>query len=242
MKFAYLIEPPFNYRNKQCVLTGSDVELARTVLSMIGIENVEFIETEFSNLLSGLEQHRWDMTTGLFDTPERRKIAAFSRPIWALSDGLLVRKGNPEQLSGYASIAVNSEYKLTAIHDQVQHKAALAAGIPEDRIVLNATYDEAANAVLEGRVDAYASVAIAHQGYLKQNLNTNLDVIPVPLEERAAAFGAFGFRQSDSELKDAVDAALTQCLGSDEHRTMMRNHGFTDADIDMIAPHRTTLT
>ncbi|WP_284775704.1 transporter substrate-binding domain-containing protein [Agrobacterium sp. lyk4-40-TYG-31] len=149
---------------------------------------------------------------------------------------LLVRKGNPEQLSGYASIATNAEYKLTAI--QVQHKAALAAGIPEDRIVLNATYDEAANAVLEGRVDAYASVAMAHQGYLKQHINTNLDVIPVPVKERAAAFGAFGFRQSDSELKDAVDAALTQYLGSDEHRKMMRNHGFTDADIDMIALHR----
>ncbi|SCX27728.1 putative amino-acid ABC transporter-binding protein precursor [Agrobacterium sp. DSM 25558] len=234
MKFAYLMEPPFNYRTDNGHVTGCDVELAKIVLSMIGIDKVEFIETEFFKLLPGLEQRHWDITTGLFDTPERRKIAAFSRPIWALSDGLLVRKGNPKKLSGYASVSVNRKCKLAAIHDQVQHKAALSAGIPEDRVVLYKTYDEAANAVLEGKVDAYASVAMAHRGHLSRHPDIDMDVIAVPRTEHTAAFGAFGFRQSDDTLKNAIDSALTQYLGSNEHRAMMKTFGFSDADINMI--------
>lgn len=124
MKFAYLIEPPFNYRTDAGRVTGCDVELARIVLSMIGVETVEFVETEFSNLLPGLEQRRWDITTGLFDTEERRKTAAFSRPIWALSDDLLVLKGNPCKLDGYVSAAQTPHCRLAAIRDQVQHHAA----------------------------------------------------------------------------------------------------------------------
>lgn len=105
MRSAYLIEPPFNYRNECGDVTGCDVELARVILAMIGIHDIEFIEAEFSQLLPGLNENLWDMTTGLFDTAERRKIVTFSHPIWALPDGLLVRKGNLRDLDGYASAA-----------------------------------------------------------------------------------------------------------------------------------------
>ncbi len=66
------------------------------------------METEFAELLPGVAAGRWRMTTGLFATEERTKIAIFSRPIWALADGLLVRKGNPKSLTGYRAIASDS--------------------------------------------------------------------------------------------------------------------------------------
>ncbi|WP_369605473.1 transporter substrate-binding domain-containing protein [Rhizobium sp. 28DA2] len=169
VRFAYLIEPPFNYRNECGDVTGCDVELARVILAMIGIQDIEFIEAEFSQLLPGLNENLWDMTTGLFDTPERRKIVTFSHPIWALPDGLLVRKGKLRNLYGYASAAKNPEFTLVAIRDQIQHRAIMEAGVPNDRILICETYDEAAQAVLDGRADAYASVAMAHLGFMQQN-------------------------------------------------------------------------
>lgn len=235
MKFAYLIEPPFNYRDDAGRVTGCDVELARIVLSMIGVETVEFVETEFSNLLPGLEQGRWDVTTGLFDTAERRKIAAFSRPIWALSDGFLVLKGNPCKLDGYVSAAQNPHCRLAVVRDQVQHHAALASGMSQAKIVLYDTYHEAARAVVEKKADAYASVAMAHRGYLAQNPSVDLEVIAVSGAEKSASFGAFGFRHSDKELKNAIDGALAQYLGSSEHRAMMQTYGFTHDDTDILA-------
>lgn len=95
MKFAYLIEPPFNYIDAVGRVTGCDVELARHVFAQLSIERFEPVEAEFAELLPGLAAGRWRMTTGLFGTEERRTLAAFSRPIWALPDGLLVREGNP---------------------------------------------------------------------------------------------------------------------------------------------------
>lgn len=234
MKFAYLIEPPFNDRNAQGDVIGCDVELARTVLSMIGIHDVEFVETEFSQLLPGLTEGRWNMTTGLFDTTERRKTAAFSRPIWALPDGLLVKRGNPSNLTGYASLAETADRKVAAIKDQLQHRAALEAGVPEDRMTLFDTYEAAAQAVLDGKADAYVSVAMAHRGFLARYSNSALDIVTVSAQERPAAFGAFGFNTSDATLRNALNAALQHYLGSDEHRAMMHRYGFTDSDIDLI--------
>jgi polar amino acid transport system substrate-binding protein len=120
--FAYLIEPPFNYRDRDGIVTGCDVELARTVLGMIGYHDVEFVEAEFAQLLPGLGEGRWRMTTGLFATEERREIATFSRPIWALRDGLLVAQGNPFGLAGYRTVARMETCTLAVIRDQIQHR------------------------------------------------------------------------------------------------------------------------
>jgi polar amino acid transport system substrate-binding protein len=223
-----LIEPPFNYRNETGDVTGCDVELARVILAMIGIRDIEFIEAEFSQLLPGLNENLWDMTTGLFDTAERRKIVAFSHAIWALPDGLLVRKGNPGNLDGYASATKNPEYTIVVIRDQMQHRVLVEAGVPGNRILICETYEEAAQAVLDGRADAYASVAMAHLGFLQQNPELYLEIVTVSAKERPAASGAFAFRQSDRELRNAVDAALRSYIGSDEHRALMRNFGFDD--------------
>jgi len=53
---------------------------------------VEFkpVRTTFIELLPGLGQGRWDVTTGMFITPARRHLASFTRAIWSLRDGILV--------------------------------------------------------------------------------------------------------------------------------------------------------
>lgn len=228
MRFAFLIEPPFNFRTETGEVTGCDVELARKALAIAGISDVRFIETEFADLLPGLEENRWDMTTGLFDTPERRKVAAFSRPIWVLGDGFLVKKSNPKNISGYASAAANPGCTMVAIQGQVQHRACLDAGVPDTRLLVCETYEEAAQAILDGRADAYASVAVAHSGFLEQHPGLELDIVLVSTDERKAAVGAFAFRKEDDDLRIAIDSAIGQYVRSAEYRTMMLGYGFND--------------
>ncbi|MFK3777766.1 transporter substrate-binding domain-containing protein [Agrobacterium sp. NPDC089420] len=229
MKFAYLIEPPFNYRSESGAITGCDVELARVILTMIGISDVDFVETEFSQLLPGLEDRRWDMTTGLFDTAERRKIASFSCPIWTLPDGLLVRKGNPRHLIGYASAAKDPGCTMVAVRNQLQHRAITDSGVPDAQVLVCETYEEAAQAVLDGHADAYASVAMAHAGFLRQRPDLELEFVAISPGERAAAAGAFAYRRSDVDFGKAIDAALSAYLGSDEHKALMRRFGLDDS-------------
>ena len=174
------------------------------------------------------------MTTGLFATEERRMIASFSRPIWALPDGLLVRKGNPKQLTGYRSAAETSGCVVAVVRDQFQHRSAVEFGVPHERISIFETYGDAANAVLKGLADTFASVSRAHSGFLAPIGNQDLQIVPIPFEEKRPAFGSFAFSKSDNALRQTIDDVLLDYLGSIEHRLMMSRFGFSDAEIDLV--------
>jgi polar amino acid transport system substrate-binding protein len=235
MKFAYLIEPPFNYRDAAGRVTGCDVELARHVLGRSGIGPLELVEAEFAELLPGLADGRWRMTTGLFATEERRQIAAFSRPIWALADGLLVRRANPLALAGYRALAGAGQARLGVVRNQVQHDTALGLGISAHQIEIFETYEAAARAVLTGVIDASASVARAHAAYIGLHPRLDLELVCVPVAERPPTYGAFAFAREDDALRRTVDDALVAFLGSPQHRAMMAGFGFTGEEIDLVA-------
>lgn len=209
MKFSYLIEPPFNYINAAGRVTGCDVELARYVLAQLGLTDFEAVETEFADLLPGLQDGRWRMTTGLFGTDERRQSAMFSRPIWALPDGLLVAEGNPSRLSGYQSVACNSHVRLAVIRDQFQHRSAIEFGVKAEQIIIFETYTQAAQAVRDGTANAYASVGRAHSGFIEQYADWGLELILVPPEEKPPAFGSFAIGLGGTQFLNEVDTVLS---------------------------------
>jgi hypothetical protein len=91
-----------------------------------------------------------------------------------------------------------------------------SGGIQRDRISIFETYKDATEAVLNGKVDAYASVARAHAGFLTLTPDLQLEVIIIPSEEKSAAFGAFAFGRDDQNLRQSVDDALSTILGSQE--------------------------
>jgi polar amino acid transport system substrate-binding protein len=234
MRFAFLQEPPFCFTDKAGKVLGCDVELAQAVCDELGITDFEPVESEFAELLPGLAAGRWTMTTGLFITAERARIVDFTRPTWSLSDGLLVRKGNPLGISGYRSIAADPNVTLGVITDQIQHRTALENGVPPERITLFATQAEVAEAVAGGAVDAYASVAMAHRGYLARWPDVPLEVVDVPTMEKQPAFGAFALAKSNGELRRRIDLCLGDLLGSAWHRSMMQSYGFADSDVGPV--------
>jgi len=234
MKFAYLIEPPFNDREDDGTVTGCDVELARYVFAKMGMDNFEPVEAEFADLLPGVAAGRWRMTTGLFETEERQIVASFSRPIWALPDGLLVANGNPLGLVGYRSVADQAGCILAVIRDQFQHRSAVQFGIPKNRIRIFETYTDAAVAVRDGHVSAYASVARAHAGFTERNPDWGFELIVVPETEKKPTFGCFAFAKSDDQFRNDVNDVLRDYLGSSVHRSMMSRYGFLNEEIDLI--------
>ncbi|CAN7442485.1 transporter substrate-binding domain-containing protein [Bosea sp. LjRoot237] len=224
--FAYLDEPPFCWPAAGGTVQGCDVELVTAALQALGITEFEQQLTTFAELLPGLASGRWTMTTPLFVTAERQKLVDFSRPVWALADGLLVRSADRELLSGYRAVAVAAA-RLVVVGGQVQEQAGLAAGIAPERIVRVATQEEAVVAVRNGDADAYASVAMAHRGYLARQPDDKLAVVTVAADEGGhPAAGAFAFGKQHAALRERFDTALNSLIGSDWHRTMMARHGF----------------
>jgi len=223
--FAYLDEPPFCWPAANGVAQGCDVELVTAALQALGVTAFEQRLTTFAELLPGLANGRWTLTTPLFVTAERRRLVDFSRPVWALADGLLVRADDRARLTGYRAVAAAGA-RLVVVGGQVQEQAGLAAGIAPERILSVATQEDAVAAVKNRRADAYASVAMAHRGYLSRQPDAELAIVSVPASESAPAAGAFAFGKQHPALRERFDAALTDLIGNDWHRAMMARHRF----------------
>ncbi len=203
MKFAWINEPPFNYvENGE--LKGRDVDLARAAFAAIG-EAFEPVETVFSELLSGLRDGRWHVTTGMFITPERSQLAFFTRPIWTLFDGLLVRSDDARRIGGYRDVARSGE-KLAVLRAQVQEQTALSLGVTPASILVFEDYADAAEAVLSGEAIAYASVELAHRAHLAANPGLPLACVAVPPGEKAGDEG--GFACASAAVRDRLNDAL----------------------------------
>lgn len=218
MKFAWIVEPPFNYRQGGA-LTGCDVELARHLFAALGV-TFEAVEADFADLLDGLTNGRWDVATGMFVTPQRSLRAAFTKPIWALRDGLLIAQADTHVIKGYRDLA-RLGGKLAVLEGQVQHQTAIAVGIPEASIVTFRAYDEAAQAVENGRVRAYASVELAHRAHVA-NVR-GLACAAVDISEKPSEPGAFACR--NEALRDRLNLCLDGFLGSAGHRSMLLGLG-----------------
>ncbi|HKP26291.1 MAG TPA: hypothetical protein VJV39_20660, partial [Dongiaceae bacterium] len=89
------------------------------------------------------------------------------------------------------------------------------------------------------RADAYASVAMAHRGFLRAWPDAWLAVVDFGADGAAATEGAYSFAKSNADLRRAFDGALGRFLGSPEHRAVMRRYDFTDADVERVLPRRT---
>lgn len=231
--FAYLDEPPFCAPAPDGPV-GCDVEVAFAVLRAIGVERIETRLVTFAELLPGVASGAWQINTPLFVTPERARLVDFSRPVWSLADGLMVQAGNPKRLISYRALAAHEDARLVVVADQVQEQRAVAAGLAPARVLRVATQPEAVEAVRAGRADAYASVAMAHRGFLRGAPDARLAVVDFGAGGGAAAEGAYSFAKSNGDLRRAFDGALGRFLGSPEHRAIMRRYDFTDADVERL--------
>lgn len=227
--FAYIEEPPFA-TTIDGQPAGSDVDVAKVVLEHMGIKDFEFKKMEFGDLLPGVAAGKWTMNTGLFVTPERCKTVAYSNPIWALVDGMIVHAGNPKHVSSYASVAA-SDARLGVVKGTAQVDTAKAAGVPTDRIVEFGSQEEIITAIKEGRVDAYPNTALGHRALLASLKDPDLalaEPFEPPMQDgRAkAGFGAFSFNKADGVFIEKFNEELAKFIGSDEHRAMLAKYGF----------------
>jgi len=229
--FAYLDEPPFCGPGADGSAEGCDVSLLSLALKELRVGAVEMRLVSFAELLPGLVDGRWTITTPLFISAERQALVDFSRPVWALSDGLLVRKGDESRLSSYGAVAGAESSRLVVVADQVQERTGLTAGVPPGRVLRVATQREAVDAVRHGQADAYASVAMAHHGFLTREPDPNLAVVSLAGRSPAAQ-GAFAIAKSASDFRARLDEVLDVLIGSDWHRRLMSRYGFSPEEYD----------
>ena len=230
---AYLDEPPFFAPTVGGDPIGCDIELTRTVLGRLGVEQIDFVLTTFGELIPGLLGERWHVNTPIFITAERAELVDFSLPVWAANDGFIVDASDGRDFSSYQAIAADDSIRLAVVSGQVQHQTATNAGVPAVRIVECTDQDEAVRAVLDRRVDAAVSTAPGNAAYVRRAADPRLVALPESSAGRlhAVPLGAFSFHKRMRELTSAFDDVLLQYLGSAHHVEMMRRYDFSPEDL-----------
>lgn len=236
IRIAVANEIPYGYVDPNGDAKGAGPDVAKAVIKMLGIDpkNIQWVVTNFSSLIPGLQANRFDMTASeMAIRPERCKKVAYSEPNTSYGEGLLVPDGNPKKVSTYSDFKKNGlKVAVMAGADQLQMMQKL--GVPEGNIVTIASNADAISTVSTGRADAYAATGLTASQLASKSGKVEIvsdfkDPVIDGKEERS--WGGFNFNSSSTSLRDAFDKKLEAFKKTDAWKKILTGYGFTPADI-----------
>ncbi|MBB3309691.1 polar amino acid transport system substrate-binding protein [Rhizobium sp. BK196] len=237
IRVAVANEIPYGFMDPSGAAKGAGPDVATAVLGKLGIsaDNIQWVVTNFSSLIPGLQANRFDMTASeMAIRPERCQKVIYSEPNTSYGEGLLVAKGNPKGLSGYSDFSKGGmKVAIMAGADQLHMMQAL--GVPEANIVTIAANSDAISTVSTGRADAYAATGLtASELAGKSDKVQIVDKFKDPVVDgkEVRSWGGFNFNSSSTDLRDAFNKELEAFKKTDEWKKILSGYGFTPADIE----------
>ena len=115
---------------------------------------------------------------------------------------------------------------MAVLKGQIQKNTAVALGVLPPNIEIYSDYHEAAAAVANGLVHAYASVERAHQNYICDNTGLDFACVAVPFSEKVPEHGAFACQ--NIEMRDRMNSALIELWLSGKTNELLTTFGLDD--------------
>lgn len=193
---------PWTYHDEDDVLVGFDVEVAAYIAEKLGVE-VEYVESEWSGIFSGLESGRYDIAAnGVEVTEERAEKYDFSDPYARLHTALIVKADN-EDITTFADLngkktanSLNSTYSLIA-----EENGAVTVDVEE--------LAQCMEQVIQGRVDATLNADVSYDDYMAVNPDAPLKVAAYT-EEFSAVCIPVRKGEECADLLAAINAAIKE--------------------------------
>lgn len=224
VRVGYAVEPPYAFVREDGAIDGESAGLARLVVARLALGRIDWVATDFDELLPGLEAGRYDViAAGLFVTAERARRVAFSRPTLLVRERLLVRRGHALASASYAQAIADRQSRVAVLAGSVEEAWLRHHGLQEPRLVVVPDARTGRVAVASGLADALALseptlAALAPRGedglVLAEPQNR-------PGEAPPPGQVAFAFRPRDAALRAAWDAALGELLGTPPHLALL---------------------
>ncbi|GGX09108.1 ectoine/hydroxyectoine ABC transporter substrate-binding protein EhuB [Streptomyces malachitofuscus] len=231
-------EIPFGYIDKNGELTGEAPELAKVIFKRLGVDRVQPVPTEFGSLIPGLNSQQFDIVAaGMYINPERCEQVIFSDPDYQMLDSFIVRKGNPLGLRDYKDV-VEKKAKFATGTGYAEIAYAVEAGYDRGDILIVPDQVAGLNAVETGRADVFAGTALTTREVVKKSAKAEVTepFKPIVGGKPHVDGGAFAFRPSESNLRDAFNRELHKLKDSGELLRILKPFGFTENEMtDMTA-------
>jgi polar amino acid transport system substrate-binding protein len=200
--------PEESYKAGTTTPEGSDIDIGTYIAKKMGVK-ARFDNTGFDGIIAALLAKKCDaVISGMNDTPERKKQVAFVDYL-KVGQSFMVKSGNPENITGIASLAGKAASVETGTTNKdyldAQSKKLQAQGKKGIKVVTFPKDTDAANALKTGKVDAYFGDAPVVAYYIEKDpssfSNGATPVNPISI--------GIAIRKSDTELQAAVKQAVT---------------------------------
>ncbi|KGT47203.1 MULTISPECIES: ABC transporter substrate-binding protein [unclassified Acinetobacter] len=231
--------PPFEYfENDKAV--GFDIEIAEKIFEQSG-DKANFIDSRFSNLLTGLDAKKFDLLlSGLYITKERVEkvdmVPYFitTESVVALADSDYQPKTR-DDLCG-KTIAAQKGALFPEQLRQISDESCVAKGKPAITIREFVTSPEAVQALLAKAVDAqYDDTSVAQSTVEKLKGR----VVISSTEPFFPILGGIAVRKGDTELYNKIQQGLDALKKSGEYDQLIAKYKLqapTDEDIQNYMP------
>ncbi|MGB3287952.1 MAG: ectoine/hydroxyectoine ABC transporter substrate-binding protein EhuB [Burkholderiaceae bacterium] len=233
VRIAVANEIPYGYMDLDGQAKGMGPDVAKHIMEQLGIKKIEWVTTNFGSLIPGLRANRFDMVAAeMAILPQRCKEVLFSEPNSSYGEGLLVAKGNPDNVHTYQDFA-KSDKKVAIMAGADQLEMLQALGVPADRMVTISNNADAISTVSTGRASAYAATSLTVNqlaGKSKKVEAAANFTDPVINGAPARSWGGFTFSQDSQDLRDAVNAELAKFKKTAGWEKTMSHYGFSAND------------
>lgn len=243
IRIAVANEIPYGYVDMNGEALGAGPDVAKALMEKLGVENIEWVTTNFSSLIPGLQADRFDMVAAeMAILPDRCGQVLFSEPNSSYGEGLLVAAGNPKDIHAYSDFAENPDLKVAIMAGADQLEMMQKLGVSEANLVTIASNADAISTVSTNRADAYAATSLTASGLADQGNGVEVAANftdPVIDGNEVRSWGGFTFASGNEELRDAVNGALAEFKATPEWAEVLTGYGFTQSDVDGSATRTT---
>ena len=184
-----------NPRNNE--YNGFFVEMCREFAEHLGVE-ATFIDTNWDNLVAGVQSGRWDLAMALNETPERARAVAFSESVSDYEVSFLYNSDNPKLPDTIENLEDIDRKGITiALMSGTVQDKAVTDSIKNANIMRLPGMDETRLAVMSQRADVLADANDTN--LLFQHANPDWAQIMTPTPSLARQGVAFGLNKSTPE-------------------------------------------
>ena len=213
--------PPFElYLKDQNKFTGFDIDLMNDLAKSMGYDKVEFVNTEFTNLLPGLDSKDYDLAVNNFSsTKARNEKYAASEPYAKAAFSIVVKDSSNLTMNDIAG-------RKVAIKKGTSSER-VAKSFPHAQIVEYPEYESALHAVETGEAD-YAICGNLTAAYYMTHSDDDKCLKVIGHSERQDDLVIYANKNND-ELIKKLNVALSEYKKSGEYKKLI-NFYFGDIE------------